>query len=164
MGVLLEKQNYAWRHHMGMRKLRDKVSTPATIIGKDFEIKGDVKGSGSIVISGQVKGNGDVDGLVELVSTAVWEGNIHTDDVIIGGTVKGDVFARGKLEITGSARIFGNVSGTSVSVAQGAMIDGTMKIHDGSGIIEQPDSNSAEVAAKKSEQNLKDSFEEATSY
>ncbi|MGH1537406.1 MAG: bactofilin family protein [Gammaproteobacteria bacterium] len=149
---------------MGMRKLRDKVSTPATILGKDFVIKGDVKGTGSIVISGTVKGNGDIDGLVELVSTAVWEGDIHTDDVIIGGTVKGDVFARGKLEITGSARIFGNVSGTSVSVAQGAMIDGTMKIHDGTGLIDNSDSKSAKIASNKSPDNIQENFEEATSY
>ncbi len=149
---------------MGMRKLRDKVSTPATIIGKDFVINGDVKGSGSIVISGNVKGNGDIDGLVELVSTAVWEGNIHTDDVIIGGTVRGDVFARGKLEITGSARIFGNVSGTSVSVAQGAMIDGTMKIHDGSGLVGQTDTDSAKSSSNESKDNLNKSFEEATSF
>lgn len=153
---------------MGMRKLRDKVSTPATILGKDFVINGDVKGTGSIVISGNVKGNGEIDGLVELVSTAVWEGNIHTDDVIIGGTVKGDVFARGKLEITGSARIFGNVSGTSVSVAQGAMIDGTMKIHDGNGLVEKSDlkidSESAKIASNKTDEQLSDSFKEATSF
>ena len=141
---------------MGMRKLRDKVSAPATILGKDFVITGDVKGTGSIVISGQVKGDGDIEGLVELVSTAVWEGNIRTDDVIIGGTVKGDVYARGNLEITGSARIFGNVSGTSVSVAQGAMIDGTMKIHDGSGLNEATDKNNADIVPEK--------FEEISSY
>jgi len=149
---------------MGMRKLRDKVSTPATILGKDFVINGDVKGTGSIVISGNVKGNGEIDGLVELVSTAVWEGNIHTNDVIIGGTVKGDVFARGKLEITGSARIFGNVSGTSVSVAQGAMIDGTMKIHDGSGLAEKSDLESSKIASNKTEEQLNDSYKEATSF
>lgn len=149
---------------MGMRKLRDKVSTPATILGKDFVINGDVKGTGTIVISGQVVGNGDIDGLVELASTAVWEGNIHTDDVIIGGTVRGDVFARGKLEITGSAKIFGNVSGTSVSVAQGALIDGTMKIHDGSGFVEQSDAKSAKTTSNKSQENIQDTFEEATSF
>ena len=149
---------------MGMRKLRDKVATPATILGKDFVINGDVKGTGSIVISGQVVGNGDIDGLVELASTAVWEGNIHTDNVIIGGTVKGDVFARGKLEITGSAKIFGNVSGTSVSVAQGALIDGTMKIHDGSGFVEQSDTKSAKTTSTESQENIQETFEEATSF
>ena len=152
------------RHHMGMRKLRDKVSTPATLLGKDFVINGDVKGTGSIVISGNVKGNGEIDGLVELVSTAVWEGNIHTDNIIIGGTVKGDVFARGKLEITGSARIFGNVSGTSVSVAQGAMIHGTMKIHDDSSLVEQSDLKSEKIASNKNQELLNDTLEEATSF
>lgn len=137
---------------MGMRKLRDKVSAPAAILGKEFSITGDIKGTGSIVISGQVKGDGEIEGLVELASTAVWEGNIRTDDVIIGGTVKGDVFARGKLEITGSARIFGNVSGTSVSVAQGAMIDGTMKIHDGSGLNEQVEQSSTSITSENFEQ------------
>ncbi len=150
---------------MGMRKLRDKVSTPGTILGKDFVIEGDVKGTGSIIISGTVKGNGEIDGLVELVSTAVWEGDIHTDDITIGGTVKGDVFARGKLEITGSARIFGNVSGTSVSVAQGAMIDGTMKIHDGSSLVEKSDQKtSLKSATAKNEEQLNDTFKEATSF
>ena len=151
-------------HHMGMRKLRDKVSTPATLLGKDFVINGDVKGTGSIVISGNVKGNGEIDGLVELVSTAIWEGNIHTDNIIIGGTVKGDVFARGKLEITGSARIFGNVSGTSVSVAQGAMIHGTMKIHDGSVLVDQSDLKSEKNTSNKNQELLNDVLEEATSF
>jgi len=149
---------------MGMRKLRDKVSSPGTILGKDFVINGDVKGTGTIVITGHVKGNGEIDGLVELVSTGVWEGNIHTDDVIIGGTVKGDVYARGKLEITGSAKIFGNVSGTSVSVAQGALIDGTMKIHDGNGLIERSNTKSAKIAATKSQEPIQKKFEEATSH
>jgi cytoskeletal protein CcmA (bactofilin family) len=150
---------------MGMRKLRDKVSTPGTILGKDFVIEGDVKGTGSIIISGTVKGNGEIDGLVELVSTAVWEGDIHTDDITIGGTVKGDVFARGKLEITGSARIFGNVSGTAVSVAQGALIDGTMKIHDGDSLVEKSDQKaSKKIASNKAEEQLNDTFKEATSF
>ena len=122
---------------MGMRSLREKVSTPAAILGKEISVKGDIKGEGSIIISGQVEGNGDFEGLVEIASTAIWTGNIRTDDVVIGGTVKGDVYARGKLEITGSAKIYGNVSGKSVSVAQGAMIDGAMKIHDGNALKEQ---------------------------
>jgi len=137
---------------MGMRKLLDKVSAPATIIGKDFTITGDIKGSGSIVISGQVKGNSEIDGLVELTSTAVWEGNIHADDVVIGGAVNGDVSARGNLEIKGSARILGNVSGTSVSVAQGAMIDGTMKVHDNDGLNEQAEQPSAGITPENFEE------------
>jgi cytoskeletal protein CcmA (bactofilin family) len=137
---------------MGLRKLRDRVSAPAAIIGKDFTITGDIKGSGSIVISGQVKGNSEIDGLVELTSTAVWEGNIHTDDIVIGGTVKGDVFARGNIEIKGSARIFGNVSGTSVSVAQGAMIDGSMKVHDNNGLNEQVEQHSASITSENFEE------------
>lgn len=137
---------------MGLRKLRDRVSAPAAIIGKDFTITGDIKGSGSIVISGQVKGNSEIDGLVELTSTAVWEGNIHTDDVVIGGTVKGDVFARGNIEIKGSARIFGNVSGTSVSVAQGAIIDGSMKVHDNIGLNEQAEQRSASITSENFEE------------
>ncbi len=134
---------------MGMRSLRDKVTTPAAILGKDISVKGDIKGAGSIVISGQVEGNGDFEGIVEIASTAVWTGNIRTDDVVIGGTVKGDVFARGKLEITGSAKIYGNVSGKSVSVAQGAMIDGAMKIHDSNSLKGQADKVSENIPSEQ---------------
>jgi len=51
-----------------------------------------------------------------------------------------------------------------VSVAQGAMIDGTMKIHDGNELVDQSDPKSAKIASNKSQEQLKDSFEEATSF
>jgi len=132
---------------MGRRKLRNK----GTVLGKEFSITGDIKGNGSIVVGGQVTGDADIEGLIELAPDAVWEGNIRTDDAIIGGTLRGDIFARGKLEITASAKIFGNVSGVSASIAPGAMVSGAMRIHDDEAVNKIAGQYSEDVAPEKSE-------------
>ncbi len=133
---------------MGRRGLRNK----GTVLGKEFLITGDIKGSGSIIVGGQVTGDADIKGLIELAPGAVWEGNIRTDNAIIGGTLRGDIFARDKLEITASAKIFGNVSGASASIAQGAMVSGAMQIHDGEAVNKTADQYSEDVASEKSEE------------
>lgn len=130
---------------MGRRKPQNK----ATVIGEGFSITGDVKGTGPVMISGQVKGDADIEGLVELTSTAIWDGDIRADNAIIGGTLKGNIFAADKLEITASARIFGNVSSASISIVQGAVINGEMKIHGSNAVNETTNQYNADTASEK---------------
>lgn len=99
-----------------------------TVIAKGFSITGDVKGDGPVLVAGHIKGNADIQGLVELSPTATWEGNIHADDVILGGSLKGHVFAKDELAVTASASIFGNVSSGSISIEQGATLNGAMNV------------------------------------
>ena len=50
------------------------------------------------------------------------------------GTVEGDVVAKQRVEIAGTARITGSLSGNSIAVAEGAIIEGEIKVMSG----EQP--------------------------
>ena len=57
----------------------------------------------------------------------MWKGTIRAASVIVAGTVEGDVESRGHVEISETARINGTVSGESIAVAVGAVVEGVMK-------------------------------------
>jgi cytoskeletal protein CcmA (bactofilin family) len=109
------------------RRMADSLGDPATIIGQDIEIDGKLSGRGHFLILGTVIGDSVLDGPVTIAESARWEGALCAVDVVIDGEIIGAVVASGKIEIRPSARIFGTVTGASVAIAEGAIIEGEMK-------------------------------------
>jgi cytoskeletal protein CcmA (bactofilin family) len=52
-------------------------------------------------------------------------------DIVVAGTVEGDVVAKQRVEIAGTARITGSLAGNSIAVAEGAIIEGEIKVTSG---------------------------------
>lgn len=109
------------------RRLRDNVSGPATLISEGCKVTGKLSGTGDFMISGEIEGECDLDGTVNLTPNGVWKGMIRANDVIVAGTVEGDIKARGRVEIADTAKITGTVSGEAIAVAEGAVVQGNMK-------------------------------------
>jgi cytoskeletal protein CcmA (bactofilin family) len=109
------------------RRLRDRASGPATLISEGCKVTGVLSGRGDFMISGIVEGDCDLNGAVSITRQGVWNGSLKADSVIIAGTVEGDIEARGRIEITNSARISGTVTGEAIAVAEGAVVEGTMR-------------------------------------
>ncbi len=109
------------------RRLRDKPSGPATLISEGCKITGTLAGSGDFMISGEVEGDCDLSGSVSITRQGVWKGKLKARSVIIAGTVDGDIEANGRVEIGNTARITGTVSGEAIAVAEGAVVEGSMK-------------------------------------
>lgn len=86
-----------------------------------------LSGRGDFMISGIVEGDCDLQGSVSITRQGVWNGSLRADSVIVAGTVEGDIEARGRVEIANSARITGTVTGEAIAVAEGAVVEGTMK-------------------------------------
>ncbi len=110
------------------RRLRDRIGQPATIIGPQARIDGDLAGEGHFMVSGQITGNADIRGAVTVADGARWEGDISADDVIVAGEVTGEITARESLEITASARIRGRIAAARVAMAQGSVVDGEVRV------------------------------------
>ena len=110
------------------RRLRDRIGQPATIIGPEARIEGDLAGKGHFLVAGEIRGDADVEGAVTVADGARWQGNIRADDVIVAGTVSGQITARGSLEITASARIDGRISAARVAMAQGSVVEGEVHV------------------------------------
>jgi cytoskeletal protein CcmA (bactofilin family) len=72
-----------------------------------------------------------VHGPVTLAKDGRWIGTLRADNVIVAGRVEGDVLAREKVEVGQSARITGSISGASIAVAEGAIIEGELSVTSG---------------------------------
>ena len=110
-----------------MRRLRDRSSGPATLISEGCKITGTISGNGDFMINVEVDGDSDLTGSVTLAEKGYWRGSLKAATVIVAGTVEGDIEASGSVEISYSARINGTVTGESIAVAEGAVIEGVMR-------------------------------------
>lgn len=110
-----------------LRRVRDQLSGRATLINEGCKITGEITGSGDFQINGEVNGDCDVSGSVQLASSGYWQGSIRADNVIVAGHIEGDIVATGKVEITNTAKISGTVNAEAIAVAEGAVVEGVMK-------------------------------------
>ena len=113
------------------RRISDSGSRQMTYIAKGSKIAGTLTGEGAYVFCGDVEGDCAIKGPVTLAEGGRWTGTLRATDVVIAGTVEGDVIADNRVEIAGTARIVGSLSGMSIAVAEGAVIEGEIKVTTG---------------------------------
>ena len=113
------------------RRILDQNDGPTTFVGADTEITGTIKGKGAYIFCGTVEGDCTIDGPVTLAAGGVWRGTMRGEDLIIAGEVDGDVVAAQRVEVSGTAKIAGSLSGHSIAVAEGAVIEGEIKVTSG---------------------------------
>lgn len=110
-----------------LRRMRDRSSGPATLISEGCKITGTLTGNGDFMISGEVDGDCDLGGSLTLSPKGLWRGMIRARAIVVAGTVEGDIESDGCVEILETARINGTVTGESIAVAVGAVVEGVMK-------------------------------------
>jgi cytoskeletal protein CcmA (bactofilin family) len=113
------------------RRLLDVFGEPATIIGRDIEVIGELKGDGHFLICGTVKGDSEVAGPVTLAEGSRWEGSLKASNVIVSGEIDGDLIASDRVEIRPTAKVRGSVTGRGIAIAQGAIIEGEVRTASG---------------------------------
>lgn len=102
-----------------------------TYVSPSTRIVGTIAGKGAFVFAGTVEGECDIDGSLTLAEGGLWKGSMTADDIVVSGSVEGDVVAREKIEVVSTARISGSLSGKSIAVAEGAIIQGDIKVTSG---------------------------------
>jgi cytoskeletal protein CcmA (bactofilin family) len=113
------------------RRIQDATSGPTTYVAATTKLVGTIMGQGAYVFCGTVEGDCDIDGPVTLAKGGHWKGILKGTDIVVAGTVEGDVVATQRVEIAGSARVTGSLSGNSIAVAEGAIIEGEIKVTSG---------------------------------
>jgi cytoskeletal protein CcmA (bactofilin family) len=113
------------------RRIADSVTGRATYIAAGSKITGTLSGPGAYVVCGEMEGDCDIDGPLTLAQTGHWVGTLKATDVIVAGTVDGDVVASNRVEVAGSAQITGSLTGLSIAVAEGAVIQGKITVTSG---------------------------------
>ena len=110
------------------RRIQDSASGPTTYVAASTTIVGSISGQGAYVFCGTVEGDCDINGPLTL---ARWKGTLNATDIVVAGIVEGDVVAKQRVEILGSARVSGSLAGNSIAVAEGAIIEGEIKVTSG---------------------------------
>jgi cytoskeletal protein CcmA (bactofilin family) len=117
------------------RRFLDTGSTP-TFIGAESVFVGNIRGAGEFVVSGEVHGDGELEGGLNLSASGSWNGFIQAQQAIIAGKITGGLSVRDKLEIGYTAVIRGKVSARTVAIAKGAIVDGEIEVTSDTAVIE----------------------------
>ena len=113
------------------RRLLDRAVNTPTLIGLGSRIEGELNCPGDLAVAGTVLGNSDVGGLFTLADTGSWQGQLHCENAVIAGKITGDVAVRKNLEIRSTARITGRIAAQHVAIAEGAVVEGELKVLSG---------------------------------
>ncbi len=97
---------------------------------------GNIRGAGQFVVSGEVHGDGELDGALNLSAIGCWHGNIQAQQAIVAGKIMGGLSVKDKLEIGYTAVIRGKVSARTVAIAKGAIVDGEIEVTSDTPVVQ----------------------------
>jgi cytoskeletal protein CcmA (bactofilin family) len=126
------------------RRLLDDVAGSPTFLGERSRFVGDITSAGAFVLCGHIKGDGNIEGTLNLAVSGHWEGRVRTRQAVIAGHVTGDLIVDEKLEIGQTAVIRGSVSARMIAIARGAVVDGDITVTSGTPIVRFEERRKAE--------------------
>lgn len=96
-----------------------------TVIGKDTQFQGNVRGEGFIRIDGRVEGQIQYRGDVVVGEMALVLGDVKARNVLLAGRIKGNIEAEHRVEIVATGVLEGDLVAASLVVAEGAVLQGS---------------------------------------
>ena len=112
----------------------DKLDMPTgTVIGAGFtmhaaRLTGD--DNGSLRIDGNVIGNIEINGVLNLGETGFIDGDITADSARVAGRVMGNIQCKAALHLTGNAEIMGDIMTGTLIVDDGVVFHGLCQTHN----------------------------------
>jgi cytoskeletal protein CcmA (bactofilin family) len=98
-------------------------------IGKSISIKGDLTGNEDMVIEGKVEGKVDLpNNQLTVGANGTVRAEISAKAIVVVGRVAGNVHGTERVEIQGSGVVEGDVSAPRLVVAEGAVLNGAIKM------------------------------------
>lgn len=116
--------------HVGQIHLQREGSSKEnqeSVLGAGLTIEGKIEGAGNVRIVGQFKGDVHVKGDLSIERGSHVTGKIHADTVIIGGELDGDIVSSAQVKLLESAQIVGNLKATTLTVAAGSRMRGSVE-------------------------------------
>jgi cytoskeletal protein CcmA (bactofilin family) len=99
------------------------------VLASDVEIKGNLKFTGELAFEGKLDGEIQTDGLLSLGDSAVINGNINAQSVVVRGKVNGNINAKEKIEIKAKAEVFGDIRATKLAIEEGVTFVGKTEVN-----------------------------------
>src|SRR6266700_4928858 len=91
------------------KRMNTTANPSKNVLSSDVEIKGNLKFSGELTFDGKLEGEIQSDGILNLSDSAVVNGNINVQSVVVRGKITGNITAKEKIEIKAKAELFGDI-------------------------------------------------------
>jgi len=101
-----------------------------SIIGPGMRVIGDCETDGTLRIEGNIEGTVRAGKAVVVGKDGKVEGDIVTQDAIIGGHVNGKVTAESRLELQATCTVEGEIHARRVKLDEGGTVNGSIQIGD----------------------------------
>lgn len=102
----------------------DGRSAPATVVGPDHILSGELVSEENIRVQGRVEGNISTSGSLFVEPSGFIKGDITAENVVVEGSVEGTVIAAQKFELRPAGRIQGDIRASVVSIAEDSFLRG----------------------------------------
>jgi cytoskeletal protein CcmA (bactofilin family) len=99
------------------------------VLGADVEIKGNIKFTGELTLDGKLEGEVHTEGTLNLGDSAVVNGNITAQTVVVRGKVNGNIIAKDKIEIKARAELFGDIRAAKLAIEEGVTFVGKTEVN-----------------------------------
>jgi len=112
--------------------MADNMNTTGSsknVLNSDVEIKGNIKFSGELSLDGKLDGEIHTDGTLQLGDSAVINGNITAQSVVVRGKVQGNITAKEKIEIKSKAELFGDIRASKLVIEEGVTYVGKTEVN-----------------------------------
>jgi cytoskeletal protein CcmA (bactofilin family) len=101
-----------------------------SIIGPGMRVTGDCETEGTLRVEGAVEGTVRAGKAVVVGKDGVVDGDIQTQDAVVGGRVNGSIAAESRLELQATCVIEGEIRARRIKLEEGGKVNGTVHIGD----------------------------------
>lgn len=99
-----------------------------SIIGPGMSVVGDCETEGTLRIEGSVEGTVRAGKAVVVGKDGVVDGDITTQDAVVGGRVTGSIVAESRLELQATCVVEGQIQARRIKLEEGGKVNGMVKI------------------------------------
>jgi cytoskeletal protein CcmA (bactofilin family) len=103
----------------------------STVIGADATFKGELAFESGVRVDGKLEGKIATKGKLHVSKEGKLKADVEAGSVSVEGTVEGNMTANDRIEVRESAKITGDLVAARLSVAEGAVMTGNLRIGTG---------------------------------
>lgn len=104
------------------------MAEPAGIIGQGISVRGNVSGSGDLVVEGRVEGQISLKDRLTIEPSGVVVADVEAGEVTVNGEMSGNIVATERVYITSSAKVLSDIRAPRVVIEDGARFKGSIEM------------------------------------
>ena len=99
------------------------------IIGRGTVVRGNVSGSGDVVVEGQVEGTVSLEDMLTVEREGRVRADVELRNLTVHGEMSGDIQAADRVVISSTAKVVGDIKAPRVVIEDGARFNGSIEMN-----------------------------------